>query len=50
MGRKKLWSGTFKSLKVKIYDETYNRYKMILIAKNKTIQEDLEDYINQTIK
>jgi hypothetical protein len=49
MGRKKIWLGTFKSLKVKIYDEKYRRYKMILDGRNKTIQEDLEEHVNKTI-
>ena len=49
MGRKKIWLGNFKSLKVKVYDETLVRYKLVLKGRKKTIQQDLEDYINKTI-
>lgn len=49
MGRKKIWLGKFKSLKVKIYDGTYDRYTMVLKGKDKTIQEDLEEHIQRTI-
>jgi hypothetical protein len=49
MGRKKIWFGKFISLKVKVYDETLKRYKLILKGRRKTIQQDLEDYINKTI-
>ena len=50
MGRKKGWLGTFKSLKVKVYDENYRRYKMILDGKNKSIQQDLEEHIKKTLE
>lgn len=49
MGRKTIWVGKFKSLKVKVYDETLDRYKLVLRGRKKTIQQDLEDYINRTI-
>lgn len=50
MGRKKVWLGTFRTAKVKIYDETFNRYKGYLAMKKKTVQEDLEEHINNTLK
>lgn len=49
MGRKKIWLGQFRALKVKVYDETLDRYKMVLKGRKKTIQQDLEEYINRTI-
>lgn len=49
MGRKKIWLGQFRSLKVKVYDETLDRYKLVLKGRKKTIQQDLEEYIQRTI-
>ena len=49
MGRKTIWIGKFKSLKVKVYDEKLARYKLVLKGRKKTIQQDLEEYINRTI-
>jgi hypothetical protein len=49
MGRKKMWSFPFKALKVKISEEYFERYKLVLKGKKKTIQQDLEDYIGKTI-
>ena len=34
---------------IKIYCETYKRYKQILKIKGKTIQQDIEDHINKVI-
>jgi len=50
MARPKIWLGKVKTAKVKIYDETFVRYKGYLAMKGKTIQQDLEEHINQTIK
>lgn len=49
MGRKKIWLGNFKSLKVKVYEETLTRYKMVLAGRQRTVQQDLEEYIQKTI-
>lgn len=50
MGRKIKWEvGKFRSAKVKIYEETFNRYKLILKGRNRTVQQDLEDHIVKTI-
>jgi len=41
---------SIKSLKVKVREDSYEKYTKILKVKGKTIQQDLEEYINQTIK
>lgn len=38
-----------KSLKVKVYEETLTRYKMVLAGRQRTVQQDLEEYIQRTI-
>ncbi len=51
MARPIKWQiGKFKKFKLKLYDETAKRYQTILAAKGKTIQQDFEDHVNQTIK
>ena len=51
MARPIKWKqGKFKKLKFKIYEPTLKRYKQILDAKNKSMQQDFEDHVNQTIK
>lgn len=45
MARKKIWLGKFRTMKVKVYDETFDRYKGYLAMKKKTIQQDIEEYI-----
>jgi len=51
MARPIKWQvGKFKKFKLKLYDETANRYKQVLDIKGKTIQQDFEDHVNQTIK
>lgn len=49
MGRKKIWLGKFRVLNIKVYDETLQRYKQIMAAKKKTIQQDIDEHIKKTI-
>lgn len=49
MGRKKIWLGSFRVLNIKVYDETLQRYKQILSAKRKTIQQDIDEHIRKTV-
>jgi len=51
MARPIKWEvGKFQKFKLNLYKETADRYKQILDAKGKTIQQDFEDHVNQTIK
>lgn len=50
MGRKKLWFGKTRLMKVRLGEETFHRYKAYLIANKKTIQDDIGDYVIQKIK
>lgn len=51
MARPKKWKvGEFQKFKLKLYGETAERYKQVLQIKGKTIQQDFEDHVNQTIK
>jgi hypothetical protein len=51
MARPKKWKvGEFKKFKLKLYEEVANRYKIILDAKGKTIQQDFEDHVREVIK
>lgn len=51
MARPIKWKvGKFRKLKLKLYEETANRYQQVLKAKDKTMQQDFEDHVNQTIK
>lgn len=51
MARPKKWNvGKFKNFKLKLYKETADRYQQVLNIKKKTVQQDFEDYVNQTIK
>lgn len=51
MARPKKWNvGKFKNFKLKLYGETAERYQQVLNIKKKTVQQDFEDHVNQTIK
>lgn len=51
MGRPKKWEpGQFQKFKLKLPGETADRYKQIIEAKCKTIQQDFQDHVEQTIK
>jgi hypothetical protein len=51
MARPIKWQvGKFRKLKLKLYEETAERYQQVLRIKGKTIQQDFEDHVNQTIK
>lgn len=51
MARPIKWEvGKFKKFKLKLYSETAQRYQQVLEIKGKTIQQDFEDHVNQTIK
>lgn len=50
MARPIKWKiGKFRTMKLKLYGETFERYQQIVKARKKTIQQDFEDYVNQTI-
>jgi hypothetical protein len=36
-------------MKIKIYEEAFNRYKGYLAMKNRTIQQDIEEYIKNIL-
>ena len=51
--RKKWILGKFKTIKLKLYDETLKRYQAYLkfkYPKGRTMQEDLENYIINLFK
>lgn len=50
MGRKKLWIGKTRLMKVRLNEETFFRYKAQLISDKKTIQDDIQDYVVSRIK
>jgi len=50
MGRKKLWFGRTRLIKVKLNEETFFRYKAQLISEKKTIQEDVQNYVVSKLK
>ena len=51
MARPKKWNvGKFKNFKLKLYGETADRYQQVLSIKKKTVQQDFEDHVNQTIQ
>jgi len=50
MPTKKWILGKFKFMRVRIYSETSKRYKAYCVSKGRTVQEDLEEYINKTLK
>lgn len=50
MARPKKWpEGTTKSYKLKLDKVKADQYKKVLDAKAKTIQQDFEDHVDQTI-
>jgi len=50
MGRPAKWVlGKFRIIKLRVYEDKIDRYKQILKAQNKTMQQDLEDHINRVI-
>lgn len=50
MPKKKWILGKFTVLRARIYSETAKRYKAYCISKGRTVQEDLEEYINKVLK
>lgn len=50
MGRKKIWFGKVRLMKVKVDEETFFRYKAYLISQKINIQDDIRNYIIKTIK
>lgn len=51
MGRKLKWIlGKFEKVEARIYTEKKRRYEMVLKAKGKTIQQDIEEHIDNLLK
>jgi len=50
MARNKIWLGKVRTIKVKLNEETFYRYKAQLISEKKTIQDDIQNYIIEKLK
>jgi len=50
MGRKKLWiKGDFKKMRINLPLHIYDRYKMILKGKKRSVQKDIGEYVKKVI-